>query len=321
MNFKVIVVDDGSGENYKSIFTKAAELSELITFEKNQGKGAALKAAFTYIKENCPDYQNIITADSDGQHKSEDIKRVSEELSQGASFVLTVRKRVDKIPFRSKIGNNLSKFVYTTLTGHYFSDNQSGLRGFCRKHLDWLTVVGGNRYDYEMNMLYYADMQSIPITTIQIDAIYIDNNSTSHFNPLTDTLKIYRQLFKSARITLFAFLLCETLILFTAIFLGNHYIHFTVSAAGTAATVFHIIMNKFVVFKRIHYGEMIRVIIYSVVKYSIYTTGCILLHLLMPAHSLFLNFNLVLLVFVPVNYYVQKGFHLISKDINKEHLR
>ena len=320
-DFKVIVVDDGSGENYKSIFDKARELSHIITFEKNRGKGAALKAAFSLIKDNYPDCEYVITADADGQHRAEDIVRVKNELHQQASFVLTVRKRVGKIPFRSKIGNNLSKFVYTTLTGHYFSDNQSGLRGFGRIHLDWLTQVGGDRYDYEMNMLYYADIQDIPITTIQIDAIYIDNNNASHFNPLADTLKIYKQLFISARITLFSFLLFESLMLAVALIFQNYYIHYTLPLAGAAATIFHIVMNKFVVFRRFHYGEMIRVIVFSIVKYSIYTLGSILLHFLLPYNSIFLNFNLVFLVFVPVNYYVQKGFHLISKDINKENFK
>ncbi len=319
--FKVIVVDDGSGENYKSIFEKANELCEVISYPTNCGKGHALKTAFGHIRANYPECEYIIMADADGQHRSEDIVRVQNELHLQSSFVLTVRKRVGKIPFYSKLGNNLSKFVYTTLTGHYFSDNQSGLRGFSSKHLDWLITVSGDRYDYEMNMLYYADMQSISITTIQIDAIYIDNNSSSHFNPLVDTFKIYRQLFKSAQFTLFAFLICETLVLLSAIFLGNSFIHFTIPSAGIVATIFHIVMNKFVIFRHIHYAEMLRVIVYSVFKYSIYTLGSILLHFLLPTHNLFLNFNLVVLVFVVVNYYIQKGFHLITKDINKENFR
>ena len=46
---KVIVVDDGSGENYKEVFKKAKEYAEVISYEVNRGKGVALKNGLEYI--------------------------------------------------------------------------------------------------------------------------------------------------------------------------------------------------------------------------------------------------------------------------------
>ena len=46
-----LVVDDGSGDEYTSVFNKALSLgAEVIRFDTNRGKGAALKSGFKYFK-------------------------------------------------------------------------------------------------------------------------------------------------------------------------------------------------------------------------------------------------------------------------------
>ena len=54
---QVVVVDDGSGAAYAPIFEAAARISgvTLLRHEVNRGKGAALKTAFAYLKENSLD--------------------------------------------------------------------------------------------------------------------------------------------------------------------------------------------------------------------------------------------------------------------------
>ena len=46
-NFKIVIVDDGSGPEYNHIFSKIHDINQdilQIQFDINQGKGAALKA-------------------------------------------------------------------------------------------------------------------------------------------------------------------------------------------------------------------------------------------------------------------------------------
>ena len=50
--FKVLVVDDGSGTEFDKIFEEAKEYATVLRYEKNHGKGYALRYGFTYIKEN-----------------------------------------------------------------------------------------------------------------------------------------------------------------------------------------------------------------------------------------------------------------------------
>ena len=75
----------------------------------------------------------------------EDIIKVRARLLEGAVMVLTERDFKGNIPKRSMIGNILSRWVYTILTGHYLSDNQSGLRGFSMDNIDWLVQVSGEK--------------------------------------------------------------------------------------------------------------------------------------------------------------------------------
>ncbi len=317
--FGVLVVDDGSGEKYKPVFDSIKSTATVISHSQNCGKGVALKTAFANLREYFPNCKYVITSDADGQHRLCDIVNVRNELHNQSSFVLTVRKRKDKIPFLSRLGNDLSKLVYTILAGHYFSDNQSGLRGFAVEHLEWLVIPKGDKYDYEMNMLYYADKQGITITTIPIDAIYIDDNKSSHFNPLKDTVRIYKLLFSSAWASFAAFFLCELMILLSGIIFGNNFLYLTIPSSGVISAFVGVLLDRFVVFGNVKYGDGTRTIINSILRFAIYTVCCMLLALYLPDIPLILSFNMVALLAIPIRYYVRKAIHFTQHhDINKE---
>jgi glycosyltransferase involved in cell wall biosynthesis len=310
--FTIVVVDDGSGENYSDIFTAIKDKTHIVTLPHNCGKGAALKAGMKYIKENLPECEHFITCDADGQHRPEDVCRVRDMLHKGNNFVLTVRQRKGKIPLRSRVGNDLSKIVYTLLTNRYLSDNQSGLRGFASSNLDWLIKVEKNNYDYEMNVLYYAAKMGLKISTLTIDAIYIENNASSHFNPIGDTIKIYKSLFKLAMGTLLAFLLAEILIIVADIFVSNKYIPIIVPSVGAISLLLGIILNKYVFLKHIHNREYFTTIAYTIIGYFVYTLLCILLGLIFPNIPLVLNFNLVYFLCMPLRYFLHQLIFIAS---------
>ncbi|MBF1040788.1 MAG: glycosyltransferase, partial [Lachnospiraceae bacterium] len=72
-NLRVIVVNDGSGEEYLPLFQKMEDNTgvNLIQLEQNRGKGAALKAGLSYLQTLDENFQ-IITVDADGQHSLQD---------------------------------------------------------------------------------------------------------------------------------------------------------------------------------------------------------------------------------------------------------
>ena len=235
-NFRLIVTDDGSGPAYADIFSALLPYAEVLTCPENRGKGRALKCALRHLAADPQGCRAFITADADGQHTVADILRVREALLSGSRFVLTTRTLHGKsVPLRSRVGNGLSRFFFSLAAGCFLEDNQSGLRGFSTDCLPWLTEIGGEKYDYEMNVLLYAARQELPITQLPIETVYLDGNQSSHFDPLRDTLRIYRRMLDTARGSVLAWLLHVAAILLLSLTLGWHFFRFPSRCAARAA--------------------------------------------------------------------------------------
>lgn len=72
-----LIVNDGSGEAYLSLFHKIERETEarVLSFPENRGKGAALKAGLEYLQKENVGLQGdftLITLDADGQHLLKD---------------------------------------------------------------------------------------------------------------------------------------------------------------------------------------------------------------------------------------------------------
>jgi len=298
-----LVVDDGSGEQFDDVYGRIETMAKVVRSPKNQGKGAALKFGMSNLLSLYPDCTHFITADSDGQHKVKDILKVRDALSEGAVMVLTERDFKGKIPRRSMFGNILSRWVYCILTGHYLSDNQSGLRGFAVSELDWLTQVAGNKYDYEINMLYYADCQHVPIDLVPVESVYIDGNKSSHFNPVADTIRIYRRLFISSIGALIAGLVTVILMILATIYFGYEYCFFTVPSIGAMGLFINLGVDA-LKFVKIHYRDGGRTLLYAAFRYTYYTFGCMLAGRFLPELPLVIAFLILVLIAVPIRFYL-----------------
>ena len=84
----IILVDDGSKEEFKSRFEEAKYFSgvTVLVHEVNKGKGRAMKTAFEYILNNRPNKPNVITVDGDGQHLVVDVKKCIELLEENPTL-------------------------------------------------------------------------------------------------------------------------------------------------------------------------------------------------------------------------------------------
>ena len=188
-DYNILVVNDGSSNSFD--FTIPGII--LLEHKWNKGKGEALKTAFKYIKEQT-DYTFVVTADADGQHTSEDIKRVIEELKENR-FVLGCRKFDKNTPLRSYIGNKITSVILKLFYNINISDSQTGLRGFSVNILKELINIQGSRYEYETAVLLKLKELNLKIVELPICTIYCDNNCCSHFNPFKDSAKIFFQIF------------------------------------------------------------------------------------------------------------------------------
>jgi putative flippase GtrA len=190
----IVVVNDGSSLNYQHIFQEIKNIKNctVIQHAVNLGKGRAIKTGLNYILNKHPTIPGIVVADSDGQHAAEDILQISKMLeSNPDKLILGCRNFSKSIPLRSKIGNIITKFVFKLVCGLVVSDTQTGLRGIPTKFIPKCVKLSGEKYEYEINMLIASIHEKIPIIEIPIKTIYIDNNRSSHFNPIFDSFRIY----------------------------------------------------------------------------------------------------------------------------------
>lgn len=197
-DFPIVVVNDGSADDKKPIFDSLPDKVTVLHHEVNQGKGRAMKTGMTYIAENYPAEEGVVVVDADGQHLLPDVLRVCDELKQYPdSLILGSRKFTGQVPFRSKAGNTITRYVFAFASGVKVYDTQTGLRAFSVSRIPELLEWKGERYEYEMNMLLGAAKQRIPIREVYIETVYLDEeNSSSHFHPFRDSFRIYSCIFK-----------------------------------------------------------------------------------------------------------------------------
>ena len=128
----ILLVDDGSGPEFREIFHQAARFPgvQILRHAVNLGKGAALKTGINHALCVFPELIGIVTADADGQHHPEDIVRVADGLRQHpGALVLGCRTFDAAVPLRSRFGNILTRKLIATLIGAKLQDTQTGLRG------------------------------------------------------------------------------------------------------------------------------------------------------------------------------------------------
>ena len=220
--FDIVVVDDGSGMDYRDTFEKVSHDAVVLTHPENRGKGAALRNGLSYIL-NYMAYDEVartpsgvrelsgrdavvVTVDADGQHLPDDVLRVARIAgNRRDALVLGSRALEEDVPARSRFGNTVTRHVYSAVTGVRVHDTQTGLRAFSRDLIPALLEIEGDRYEYEINMLLTLAMEGYTIIEERIETVYEDNNSGSHFRTVRDSFRVYKEILKFSASSLASF--------------------------------------------------------------------------------------------------------------------
>src|ERR1019366_4612974 len=141
-------------------------------------------------------------------HHPEDIERVAANLFRHpGALVLGSRTFDSAVPLRSRFGNILTRRLMQTLIGTRLGDTQTGLRGIPAALAERLLRVEARGDEFELEMLIAARHSGVPLVEVPIRTIYEPGNKSSHFNPLTDSMKIYFVLLRFSSVSLMAALL------------------------------------------------------------------------------------------------------------------
>ena len=270
-NTHIIVIDDGNGSNFSRLFDELAFMAGVVVLHHavNLGKGRSLKTAFNYVLSHYPNAIGVVTADADGQHKVNDIMAVYNALLENPeSLILGCRdlKGDRRVPWKSRIGNNLTRLICSFLCGIHVSDTQTGLRGIPISLVREFMNTPGERYEFETNMLLEVgnaskasktgglngidiDMGSdkISIIEVPISTVYYDENRNTHFDPIRDSLMIYRTILAYSFSSILA-TVTDFLIFSYSLWIG-HNVWFSTAIARLSGALVNFLFNKKAVFK------------------------------------------------------------------------
>ena len=254
---KVVVVDDGSGPAYDAAFRAAtAEDAQVLRYDHNRGKGHALKTGLRHVRDAYPG-EDVVTADSDGQHSPADIVRVAERLGAVAdTIVLGGRRFAGAVPLRSRVGNTITRVAFRAATGRAVHDTQTGLRGLPASAIDWLLTIEGDRFDYELQMLLRARDAGLAVNEIPIDTIYLGQNASSHFRPVVDSARVIRPLLAFGLVSFGSFVL--DVVVLELLYLLTSSLVVAVVGARVASGTANFLANRALVFRSGGSGALLR---------------------------------------------------------------
>ena len=195
---KIIVVDDGSGPEYQTIFSALEIDCKVIHHEQNQGKGAALKTGYCYYLTHIDEYPWVIAMDADGQHSVDDVIKMDDTMANGEEGVyIGVRDLNDEnFPPSRKAFVFATRLTFKSFYGTDIKDTESGLRGIYKVFLPFMLDASGERFEYETNALMEAIHYHFPSFEVPIQTIFFKEDNVTHFNPVRDALKTQLQLFR-----------------------------------------------------------------------------------------------------------------------------
>ncbi|MGE5533822.1 MAG: glycosyltransferase family 2 protein [Bacillota bacterium] len=161
---EIIVVDDQSYD--KSLQAAKKRNVKLFTLKHHLGKGYALRAGFAQANGDI-----IVTIDSDGSHRPEEIQRVlMPVIKDRADLVIGSRYLNQKNVAARKLnafGVRIFNYLIQLLTGVVITDSQSGYRAMKCGVLAKQELKSGE-YEIESEMLVKTAKQGFRVTEVPI---------------------------------------------------------------------------------------------------------------------------------------------------------
>lgn len=258
----IFVIDDGSRAETKHYF-ETAETEYgcvIVRHAVNLGQGRAYKSGFNTLltagnEKKYKDIIGVIQCDCDGQHQIGDVNQCADILRENPEkFVLGVRNFSDrKVPFRSRFGNKVTSLVFKLFCGLDIRDTQTGLKGIPVSFIPHMLEIAGERFEYASTTLLETRDAGLDLIQFPIETIYIDGNASSHFNPLSDSIRIYglilRYLFSSLSSFVVDIFIYSLFISLLRPVISEYYIIISVYAARAVSCTYAYFFNKNVVFR------------------------------------------------------------------------
>ena len=187
----LIIVDDGSTDNtYSLLQENVRDRVKVIHYDRNRGKGYALKRGFREALRK--GFAYALTIDADGQHFPEDMPLLVQTLRQNPQSIITGTRNLQSknMPDGNTFANKFSNFWFRLQTGTSLSDTQCGFRIYPLDRLPKLGLIT-NRYEAELELLVLSSWRGIAINEVPVRVYYPPKGERiSHFHPVFDFMRI-----------------------------------------------------------------------------------------------------------------------------------
>jgi glycosyltransferase involved in cell wall biosynthesis len=183
---EVLVIDDGSTDATAEEARRAG--ARVISLPRNQGKGAALAAAFADLFGRGA--TAVVTLDADGQHLAHEIPKLLAAAEPDADLVLGVRDHLFTGMSRvRRASNRLSSRAISFAAGQPLADVQTGFRFYSRRLIERVGFPEA-RFEAESAVVVRAARAGFKVLTVPVKLGFADGRTTSHYRPLLDSLRI-----------------------------------------------------------------------------------------------------------------------------------
>jgi glycosyltransferase involved in cell wall biosynthesis len=201
----VLVVDDGSTDQTAQRAREAG--AEVIVHNQNRGKGEAIKTGLGYwLATASPSRRTAVRLDreimwvslldSDGQHLPEEIDRFLAAVTSATRPTFLIGNRMNNVtgmPFIRRVVNRYMSSQISRLCRQEIPDTQCGFRMVDRQLVPDL-LSGGNRFEYETEVLIIASRKGYRIESVPITTVYSDQVSKIH--PMRDAVRFLKLMWR-----------------------------------------------------------------------------------------------------------------------------
>lgn len=175
----IIVCNDGSNDSTGKIAAKMGAI--VINHPKNLGYGSAIRSLFLKAREiNC---DMLVTLDSDGQHRLEDVLPVTQPIiNNEADLVIGSRflkGNQENIPKYRKAGIKIITKLANSSLEESVTDSQSGFRAYSKKILLKITP-SEQGMGVSNEILMKSSKHGFKIAEVPIIVSYEGDTSTHH---------------------------------------------------------------------------------------------------------------------------------------------
>jgi glycosyltransferase involved in cell wall biosynthesis len=200
----VLVVDDGSSDDTAANAEAAGAI--VIRQLSNQGKGAALRAAFGRALDE--GWDAVVTLDADGQHDPDEIPRFGAAFGAAGAhgprpeLVIGRRDFGRMLPVR-RVSNTLGTAVFSWAVGRHVPDNQSGYRLLGRRLMAAMLDSRETGFEFEVEMIAVCLRSGWTMDWVPISTIYAGEPShvrpVAHLRHFVRATRAARRLVRGAR--------------------------------------------------------------------------------------------------------------------------